>query len=838
MMRTMKRRDWIILLAVTLLAAALRFYQLGVIPPGPQFDEAFNAIDAEQVMDGNRPLFMPANAGREVVYTYLQAGVGALLGLNLYTLRLVSALAGILTVPAVYLLVRRLFQRDSQWMAMFTALALAISYWHIHFSHYGIRVILMPLIFSGVFGCFWLGMHGGSRRVRLLAVLASGALTGLGVWTNPTGRFVPFVLVAYVAWLLWRYPDRRRLRLDSPLGGLALAGAVALIVFLPLGLEFVRHPDFFFGHASEVSVFAERVSGQMTPLALLANNTLRVLGMFGFTGDQEWAHGIAGRPVFDWLMAAVFYGGVVIWVLRLLGRGARSANRVSSTDPAREDGRPADPDRDALVLFALWAIVMLAPSVLSEAAPNYSRTLPAIPALMIAPGLALTWLATRPRLQPRAGPLLAGAIVVTSLVITVYDYFVRFPTYPEVYYVYDADKADAVNWLKAQTDANVVYLSPLWSSHATVTFLHGRGIKALDTAETIVLPPPGKGAVYAFPAEQGDLADDMADIWDAQVEWINDRFGHPLLAVVKVDAAKVAQWPPGRSPAEELSAKFDDAPTLIGMKPGRSGRNFLLYWQAEQKTYRDLTSFVHLVDERNRQVGQIDKLPGNGFYRTPSWWPGERVIERYAPEITDLCSGGERVRVLTGWYEYAANGQRRPRLDAPGDTALAGELVMPFLSVPVDQVQPPQPVTAHLTDDLTLLGYGLENDVWEPGMPLTLELYLTGKQSQDDRMLSVELRGPAGTAELWSGALAPGAEWRDGEALCRRVRARVPVDLAPGDYTLAVTVDGADHALTAGHLDTVVAPFRPAAARACAGRPIWRGYSLARLRRRGGEPAN
>jgi 4-amino-4-deoxy-L-arabinose transferase-like glycosyltransferase len=169
----MTRRDWLYLLAITLLAGALRFYQLGVVPPGPQFDEAFNAIDAGQVLAGNRPLFLPANGGREVLYTYYQAAIGALTGrLDLYTLRLASALAGTLTVAAVYMLVRTLFRRHSQTLAVLTALALAVNYWHIHFSHYGIRIILMPLILSGVFGCFWAGCEllargrGGDKETR------------------------------------------------------------------------------------------------------------------------------------------------------------------------------------------------------------------------------------------------------------------------------------------------------------------------------------------------------------------------------------------------------------------------------------------------------------------------------------------------------------------------------------------------------------------------------------------------------------------------------------------------------------------------------------------------
>ncbi len=425
----MTRRDWLILLVLTALGAVLRLYQLGVVPPGPQFDEAFNAIDAQQVLAGNRPLFLPANGGREVLYTYYQAAIGVLFGLNLYTLRLASALAGILTVPAVYLLVRRLFQRNSRWLATFTALVLAISYWHIHFSHYGIRIILMPLMLSGVFGFFWLGLEGGSRRVRVTALIMSGILTGLGVWNNPTGRLAPFVLILYVLWLLWRYPKRRRLAIDSPIGALLLTGSVAFLVFLPLGIEFVRHPDFFMGHASEVSVFADRVSGESSPWLLLGINVLRVLGMFGFDGDKEWAHGIADRPVFDWFMAFAFYGGAAIWFWRLIGR--------SKPQP--------DPDRDALFLFAVWGAVMLVPSVLSEAAPNYSRTLAAVPPVMLGAGLGLTWLATRARLQPWVGPALAGAVVGASLIVTFYDYFVRLPQFPEVYYVYDADKVDGLD---------------------------------------------------------------------------------------------------------------------------------------------------------------------------------------------------------------------------------------------------------------------------------------------------------------------------------------------------------------------------------------------------------
>jgi 4-amino-4-deoxy-L-arabinose transferase-like glycosyltransferase len=313
------RWDWIILASVTAVGAALRFYQLGDLPPGFQFDEAFNAIDAQQVLAGNFPLFLPANGGREVLYTYWQATLGALFGLNVYTLRLASALAGTLTIPVTYVTLRMMLRQDRRYVAAFTALVLAISLWHVQFSRYGIRVITMPLILSGAFGLFWLGGHATTRTRRTLAYVLSGALVGITPWTHPTGRFVPFILLFYVAWLMLRVPAERRWGRDSLPFGLVITGATAFLVFLPLGLEFIRHPEFFFGHASEVSVFADRVSGG-SPVAHFLDNMLHVVGMFSFYGDLDWTHNLAGRPVFDWFVAVPFYLGVGLLAWRLTKR--------------------------------------------------------------------------------------------------------------------------------------------------------------------------------------------------------------------------------------------------------------------------------------------------------------------------------------------------------------------------------------------------------------------------------------------------------------------------------------------------------------------------------------
>lgn len=768
------RKDWFILVGLTAIGALFRFYRLGEIPPGFQFDEAFNAIDAQQVLAGNYPLFLPANGGREALYTYWQALWGALFGVDVFALRFSSALLGTLTVPATYATLRCMLRRDSRRIAAFTALVLAITLWHVQFSRYGIRVISMPLLLSGVFVTFWLGGHAGTRGRRLAAYAISGVLVGLTPWTHPTGRFVPFILIGYVLWLLLRRKEERRWTLDSLAGGLMITGGVAFLVFLPLGLEFIRHPEFFFGHASEVSVFADRVSGG-SPAAHLLENVLRVAGMFFVAGDLDWTHNLAGRPVFDWLMGITFVIGLWLWIRRVV--------------------RTNDEDFDALSLLGLWALVMLLPTLLSEAAPNYSRALPALPALFLAAGLGLNRIAAVQRPAPWLGPALAGVIVLFSAVSTVYDYFVRFANDRAVYYTYDADKLDALEYLAALTDENRVFLSQLWGEkHATVYHLRGRmGIDSIDTADTLVLPPAGMGLAYGFPAEQHERAEEIAALWPAaELTDLTDPYGNHLITVVTVPAAAAAAWPDALTPAVEMEARFFEAPTLIGMQQEQGSTALNLFWRGDQPTFRDLTTFVHLIDQSGARVGQVDKLPANGSYRTPYWTVGDRLVDRYLPELTDLCAGGERARVVVGWYQYLADNQRMARTDAPGDSALAGSVTLPLVSYPAERFSLPltfEPAGPAEGAGPALIGAEIHAGPVEPGAPLTVDLLWQGRAADhaggDFSLLLArgdnELVLPPGTIPI-----ASGAEWQEDEALCRRVRTHVPQGTASGRYDLVV----------------------------------------------------
>jgi predicted membrane-bound mannosyltransferase len=90
------------LLLILLLAFALRTHRLTEIPPGLTHDEANHGWDSINILDGELRYYFPLNYGSEPLYNYIVAGNMALVGENLFALRLVNIFFGLLTIVTVY----------------------------------------------------------------------------------------------------------------------------------------------------------------------------------------------------------------------------------------------------------------------------------------------------------------------------------------------------------------------------------------------------------------------------------------------------------------------------------------------------------------------------------------------------------------------------------------------------------------------------------------------------------------------------------------------------------------------------------------------------------------
>src|SRR5512144_1705060 len=108
---TTRKHYFVLFIGVVLLATFLRLYRLDQLPPGLHYDEAFNATEAQRVLAGvERPLYFRGDLTEEPMAIYIASLSFGILGASSWSLRLVSAFAGILTVAAVSALASEMFR--------------------------------------------------------------------------------------------------------------------------------------------------------------------------------------------------------------------------------------------------------------------------------------------------------------------------------------------------------------------------------------------------------------------------------------------------------------------------------------------------------------------------------------------------------------------------------------------------------------------------------------------------------------------------------------------------------------------------------------------------------
>ncbi len=612
--------EWALVAGVTALAAAVRIFALGEIPPGLYHDEAFNGLDALGVLAGQWPVYFAANRGREPLFIYLVAATVGLLGRTPGALRLAAALCGTLTIPATYLMARAWF---NQRVALLSAAVLTTTLWHVHLSRIGFRAVTLPLT-TGL--ALWLGVRAYRSRHRRDWLLA-GLLYGLCFYAYLPARFTPIALAAFALYLLATGRGRRLWP------GAAWFTLGTLVALAPLALYAVDHWDVVMGRPGQVSVFNPLINGGDL-WGTLGRQLVGSMGMFFVRGDTIPRHNLPGRPVFDPLLGAAMTLGLV--------RAALCARREVA---------PA--------LTLIWVGLMLVPTWLAEDAPHFLRAVGVLPLLATLPALgldtAMLWLGRRG--WRGWAVVMACAILAVGLAATGWDYFVRYRADPQTGYAFEdaatalaveANRFVGVGWdgsgLVARSapppgggGKREVYVdSRLWDEWAAIPFLvpETGWVTRLSTASppleggagegTLLLLWPHDGVehylgllprnahieIHAGPLARGDLED------------------APYTAYVAYAAEPKAQRPAG------CLARFGDqiALTDCTVEAGIQEWQVRLEWEALTSPLENYTVFVHLRDGE-QVVAQDDGEPAGGYYPTGLWRRGDVVEDTHVLEL-------------------------------------------------------------------------------------------------------------------------------------------------------------------------------------------------------------
>jgi 4-amino-4-deoxy-L-arabinose transferase-like glycosyltransferase len=287
----------VLLAAILLLGAGLRLYRLGDVPAGFFCDEASVGYNAYTILTTGAdeygvsfPVFFRAfGEYKSPIEIYSTVPSVAVFGLNEFATRLPSALYGVLSILAIYLLVRQLCIRwpTREALALLSALFLAISPWDIQFSRVALEG-LMPFVCFTLLGLY-LFLKAQERPGVLPVAIAVFALALYSYF--PARIFIPLFAIALCC-LYYRFFLRHKY--ETLLSGIVLATLLVPFIANLLGGEGLARWQ-------QVSVFANPPPGEPIWQHIVVNylshfslDFLFTAGDIGMPGQMVLRHSVRG----------------------------------------------------------------------------------------------------------------------------------------------------------------------------------------------------------------------------------------------------------------------------------------------------------------------------------------------------------------------------------------------------------------------------------------------------------------------------------------------------------------------------------------------------------------
>jgi len=421
----MKRQEIFCLILILILASFFRLWKLEDVPPGLYPDAAIYANDAWlSLKNKDFKVFYPENYGREGLYMWLLSLSFSIFGVSIFSLRIVPAIAGILTVLGLYFLTKESFKSEK--IAFLSSFFLAVSFWHTNFSRIGFRVILLPLVL--VFSFYFL--LRSFRKKTILDSTLAGIFFGLGFYTYTSFRMavliLPFLLCFY--FLIAKKEGWQKKFLILSLNFLF----ITFLVALPIGIYFLKNPQDFISRATPVSIFEAE-----SPIKEFFKSLILHFSMFNFYGDPNWRHNFAKQPMLFWPVGVLFLIGIAVSFHELIKfRKHKNLSLVNG-----------------YWLLIIWFLIMLLPGVLTrEGIPHSLRVAGVIPPVFIFSGIGgikfFEFLEKKIE-NKKIAKIILFAFLFSVAIFDFHKYFFVWAKRPEVKSEFTQDLVEMGNYLNS-----------------------------------------------------------------------------------------------------------------------------------------------------------------------------------------------------------------------------------------------------------------------------------------------------------------------------------------------------------------------------------------------------
>lgn len=177
------KKEWLLVLVLTLMALGLRLYRLDSLLPVRISDEGpvlqvTRLLDSEVHNIGSDRLF-----GERYLMIHINSVLWRITGYSLFNERLLPALMGTLAIPFIYLTTRRILNWQAATLASLLLMAQPL---HFHFSRIMLSLAIDPTLGIAAVWLIWDGIErGGKWKFALAGVLvgiAQSMYVGSRVW--------------------------------------------------------------------------------------------------------------------------------------------------------------------------------------------------------------------------------------------------------------------------------------------------------------------------------------------------------------------------------------------------------------------------------------------------------------------------------------------------------------------------------------------------------------------------------------------------------------------------------------------------------------------------------
>lgn len=607
------RTGYALAAGLLLIAAVLRFWNLGTLPPGLHPGEIIDLRITETVRQGSVSVFYDLQSlgeagGREGLYHMLLAAVSTFTGSGLIGYRVLSVLANLLMLALVYALAARLYGPLGGVAAL---LLLTVSMWPVLLGRTIGRETLLPLLVAAILLALARALPVYSqptgREPGTTPFAALGLLLGLGFYIHPAHFLLALGTMLFIAFMIISpQPLSRR-----TLSYIGFAILVMIIVTVPYMVSSIRLP----GLDGAGRVFGDYRIAIKPPLEAALDG---LAGIF-FTGDASPIHNLPGRPLVD------LFSGVIL-VIGFLA-ALRRWHRPRFTLPL-------------VLLVALLPVALLRPE-----SPDFNAFTVLLPVLALFFGLGVTTLANS--LRAAARPVIAlglAGILAFNLVWLSRDFFTTWPNLPPVQEAYHGRIAQLAHHIDSTARdlptvvciPSIASLTPqpaLSETQLLVLMMHTRdtGIRYADCGsgfvltnggeqQQVILSAPGMlDKIHPYVREwllrgqiqsSASLPPDSVIVMNVARDLADTIGGFTTMAPVTY-----APEAPGGSTLVFPPVSFGGNLTFLGyerdasttFRPG-SIITSITYWRVDGLPPPDIRLFTHILSDPAAIVSQTDTI--------------------------------------------------------------------------------------------------------------------------------------------------------------------------------------------------------------------------------------